>query len=286
MTDAQLEGPAVENTPEETIQLEHWIYGASPEKGYGTKAESMGLNGPLYQRYLGTHFTPVRVEKTASGSTVIDARMIHPAPANDEVLLSLLGRGIPDEYNRPTIQNHTVVLPGKHLRSGRLTFAMAEAAILDYDRRIPKASGRIEPVSLHLMPEDAPKENPAAGIRRLITKAAVDTLVSRFLADPGGRTLLLCRGSTHQYRNELLYKLVELLGAGGEIPLFIAISDAPTLSAMNHFRLAISSRGVRADGTWTLLDASIDRATLQPVRGRAPVSVYSRVAEAFGTPPG
>lgn len=280
MPDAQLEALPVD-TPGEVLQLEHWIYGASPEKGYGTKAESTGLNGPLYQRYLGSHFTPVRVEKTASGSTVIDARMVHPAPANDEVLLSILGRGVADEYNRPTIANHTVVLPGPVLKSGRLTLAMAEAAVLEYDRRVPKASGRIDPLTLRLPVEGAPKENPGAGIRRYITKAAVDTLVSRFLADPHGRTLLLCRGSTHQYRNELLYKLVELLYAGGEIPLFTAISDAPTLSAMNHFRLAISSRGVRADGTWTLLDASIDRPTLQPIRGRTPV--YTRVAEAFGT---
>ena len=280
MTDAQLETPAAE-TSGETIQLEHWIYGASPEKGYGTKAESMGLNGPLYQRYLGNHFTPVRVEKTASGSTVIDARMIHPAPANDEVLLSVLGRGVADEYNRPTIANHTVVIPGPLLRKGRLTFGMAESAVLEFDRKVPKASGRVEPLSLRLMADGAPRETPGTGIRRFITKAAVDTLVSRFLTDAQGRTLLLCRGSTHQYRNELLYKLVELLHAGGEIPLFTAISDAPTLSAMNHFRLAISSRGVRADGTWTLLDASIDRPTLQPIRGRTPV--YSRVAEAFGT---
>jgi len=40
-----------------TLLLEHWIYGASPEKGYGVKAESHGLNGPLYSRYLGSHFT-------------------------------------------------------------------------------------------------------------------------------------------------------------------------------------------------------------------------------------
>lgn len=280
MTDAQLEGPPLANA-EQVVQLEHWIYGASPEKGYGTKAESVGLNGPLYQRYLENHFTPVRVEKTASGSTVIDARMIHPAPANNEVLLSMLGRGIPDEYNRPTIQNHTIVLPGALLQSGRLTFAMAEGAALDFDRRVPKASGRIEPLSVRIPSTDGPRESPGNGIRRWITKAAVDTLVSRFLSDQGGRTLLLCRGSTHQYRNELLYKLVELICTGGEIPVFAAISDAPTLSAMNHFRLAISSRGVRADGTWTLLDASIDRPTLQPIRGRAPV--YSRVAEAFGT---
>ncbi|MFY9716804.1 MAG: hypothetical protein WAK40_02570 [Thermoplasmata archaeon] len=261
----------------ETASLEHWIYGASPERGYGTKAESSGLNGPLYMRYLENHFTPVRVEKTASGSTVIDARMIHPAPANDEVLLSILGRGVADEYNRPTIANHTIVLPGAALRTGRITFADAEAAVVDFDRRFPKANGKIDPISV---PQRRPGEvEEPLGLRRLITKPAVDTLASRLLSDGQARTLILCRGSTHQYRNDLLYKLVELFQAGGEIPLFAAISDAPTLSAMNHFRLAISSRGVRADATWTLLDASIDRVALPPVRGRTPV--YTRIAEAF-----
>lgn len=261
------------------IALQHWIYGASPEKGYGTKAESHLLNGPLYARYLGSHFTPVRVEKTNSGSTVIDARMIHPAPANDEVLLSILGRGVADEYNRPTIANHTVVLPGPALRSGRLTFEMAETAAAEFDKKYPKAAGKIDPLLVELRPADAPKDARWAGIRRLITKAAVDTLVTRFLHEPQGRTLLLCRGSTHQYRNELLYRLVELVFAGGEIPLFTGISDAPTLSAMNHFRLAISTRGVRADGTWTLLDASIDQPALGHARGHQPI--YARVAEAF-----
>lgn len=259
--------------------LEHWIYGASPEKGYGIKAESHRLNGPLYMRYLASHFTPVRVEKTANGGTLIDARMIHPAPANDEVLLSVLGRGVADEYNRPTIQNHTVVIPAAPLRDGRLTYFDVEAAVFDFDRRNPKAGGKIEPIAVRARSLAEADEPVGRGIRRLITKAAVDTLVSRFLADRQGRTLVLCRGSTNQYRNELLYRLMELLGAGGEVPLFPAISDAPTLSAMNHFRLAISSRGVRADTTWTLLDASIDQAALPPIRGKSPM--YARIGEAF-----
>lgn len=262
-----------------TVALEHWIYGASPEKGYGMKAESNGLNGPLYVRYLENHFTPVRVEKTTSGSTVIDARMIHPAPANDEVLLSILGRGTADEYNRPTIANHTVVLPGSLLRTGRLTFSDAESAAIEFDRKFPKAAGRVEPLPVAVRPASEAREPIGVGLRRLITKPAVDTLASRLLIEGQGRTLVLCRGSTHQYRNELLYRLVELLHSLGEIPLFTAISDAPTLSAMNHFRLAISARGVRADATWTLLDASIDRVALPPIRGRAPV--YARIAEAF-----
>lgn len=263
------------------LELEHWIYGASHEKGYGTKAESRGLNGPLYGRYLGSHFTPVRVEKTAGGGTLIDARMIHPAPANNEVLLSILGRGVADEYNRPTIANHTVVVPGEPLRTGRIRFSDVEAAVLDFDHRNPKAAGRIDPIVVPIRGLAEMLEPVGAGIRRLITKAAVDTIASRFLTDPQGRMLVLCRGSTNQYRNELLYRLVELLHAGGEIPLFPAISDAPTLSAMNHFQLAISSRGVRADGTWTLLDASIDQAALPPIRGKP--TVYTRIAEAFAS---
>lgn len=264
----------------ETVKLEHWIYGASPEKGYGTKAESHNLNGPLYARYMDGHFTPVRVEKTTSGTTVVDARMIHPAAANDEVVLSILGRGVADEYNRPTIANHSVVLPGALLRSGRLTFAMAEEAAADFDRRYPKATGKVEPLSVKLGPPREPNAPVAAGLKRVITKPALDTLVTRLLQEPESRTLVLCRGSTNQFRNELLYRLVELFYHVGEIPQFSAISDAPTLSAMNHFRLAISARGVRADGSWTLLDASIDKPALPPQKGKAPI--YARIAAAFG----
>ncbi len=219
------------------------------------------------------------MEKTAGGGTLIDARMIHPAPANDEVLLSILGRGVADEYNRPTIANHTVVIPGALLRSGQLTFVEVEMAAQEFDRRVPKAAGRIDPIPVSPRALEEPHQPVGSGIRRLITKAAVETLASRFLADRGSRTLVLCRGSTNQYRNELLYRLVELLNSGGEIAIFPAISDAPTLSAMNHFHLAISSRGVRADATWTLLDASIDHAALPPIRGKSPM--YSRIAEAF-----
>ena len=263
------------------LELEHWIYGASHEEGYGTKAESRGLNGPLYIRYLDNHFTPVRVEKTAGGGTVIDARMIHPAPANREVLLSILGRGVADEYNRPTIANHTVVIPFDALRMGQLRFADVEAATVEFDHKFPKALGKIDPIQVKVRAPGESQEPRGSGIRRLITKAAVDTLASRFLADHQGRTLILCRGSSNQYRNELLYHLVELLHAGEEIALFPAISDAPTLSAMNHFRLAISSRGVRADGSWTLLDASIDHPTLPPIKGKS--LVYNRIAEAFAS---
>jgi hypothetical protein len=264
---------------EGSLHLEHWIYGVTHERGYGIKAESHALNAPLYTRHLSNQFTPVRMEKTADGGARMDARMIHPAPGNDEVLLSLLGRGEPDEYDRPTIQNHTVIIPAAPLRAGQLTFEQVEAAVQEFERRFPKASGRVDPVPVHLFGSGGTRESVGAGIRRLITRAAVETLASRLLTDAESRTLVLCRESTNQYRNTLLYRLVELLNYSGEIPLFPSISDAPTLSAMNHFRLAIAARGVRADRTWTLLDASLEEPALPRFKGKTPM--YSRIAEAF-----
>lgn len=261
------------------IALEHWVYGVSPDRGYGTRAVSTGLNPQLYLRHLSGHFTPVRVEKTSGGSTVINARMVHPANAAGELMLSILGRGAADEYNRPTIQNHTVVVPQSVLRSGRLSLAAVERAVLDYDRIHPTICGTMEPLVMRFQP---PPEGSLGGttLRRLMTKASMDTLVTRLMGDPHGRTLVLCRGASNEARNELLYAIVEVLCLEAEMPLFTCISDAPTLSAMNHFRLAISSRGVRADSSWMLLDASLEKAALPNLRSKA--TVYSRVAQAYG----
>jgi hypothetical protein len=273
--------PTAPPTAAGTAELEHWIYGASPEKGYGTRAESFGLHPPLYLRQLAGHYTPVRVEKTTNGATIVDGRMIHPATAAEQVILSILGRGAADEYNRPTIQNHTVLVPLALLRHRQLSLADVERATLEFDRLHPSIRGMVEPIHVPLR---EPSVQPVSGhaIHKLMTKPAVDTLATRLMGDPHGRTLLLCRGSSNEARNELLYELIELLCLEAELPMFAAISDAPTLSAMNHFRLAISSRGVRADSSWMLLDASIEKAALAPLRSRA--SVYGRIAQAFGSP--
>jgi hypothetical protein len=111
----------------------------------------------------------------------------------------------------------------------------------------------------------------------------VDTLATRLLVDHHGRTLILCRSSTNAARNELLYRLVELLCFACDLPLFNAISDAPNLSAMNRFRVAISGRGVRADASWMLLDASIEKPSLKSARSKG--TMYQRIAQAFGRGP-
>ena len=263
----------------EFVRLEHWIYGATHEKGYGNKAMSRDLNVALYEHRLSSHFTPVRVEKTTNGDTVVDARMVHPSAATDELLLSILGRGPADEYNRPTIMNHTVIVPVRLLKSGLVTLSMVETAARDFDRVYPSAVGRVDPILVPLRSEPEAAMPFGDGVRRLISKPAMDTLATRLMTDHHGRTLLLVRGSSNVSRNELLYKMIELLCFACDMPLFTCISDAPTLSAMNHFRLAVSGRGVRADSSWMLLDGSIDKEALKHARSKG--LIYDRIATAF-----
>jgi hypothetical protein len=271
-------------TEADIVRLEHWIYGATHEKGYGNKAMSRDLNVALYEHRLSSHFTPVRVEKTTNGDAVVDARMLHPSPATDELLLSLLGRGPADEYNRPTIMNHTAIVPVRILKSGLVTLGMVETALRDFDRLYPNAVGRVDPLVVPLRSEPEAARPFGDGVRRLISKAAMETLATRLMTDQHGRTLLLVRGSSNLARNELLYKMVELLCFACDMPLFTCISDAPTLSAMNHFRLAVSGRGVRADSSWMLLDGSIDKEPLKHARSKG--LIYERIASAFEKPRG
>ena len=119
------------------------------------------------------------------------------------------------------------------------------------------------------------------GVKKAMTPAALETLATRLLSEKHGRTMVLCRGSAHSVRNDLLFELVELLNWACDLPVFTSISDAPTLSAMNHFRLAVSSRGVRAVNSWMLLDASMEKAPLAHLRNKTVAAVYHRLEKAF-----
>lgn len=248
-----------------TLSVEHWVYGVTPGKGYDTKSTSRGLNLAFYDEPLQGHYTPIRGESLQTGG--VDALMVHPAPTGLELLLSVVGPGPPDELGRPTFANHTAVLPLDPVRAGTLRLEDAEAAVRDFDRRLPSAVGMIDPLTIPLREAVAPV-TLAKGLKQCLTPAALESLATRLLVEPSGRTLILCRESTSETRNRTLRLLVAALNLAGGLPLVRAMSDAPTSSALDAFQVVISPRGVRADNTWTLLDSALDRVVLPRAGGQ------------------
>jgi hypothetical protein len=261
----------------ETARLHHWIYGVTPGIGYGSKGASKGLNTSLYESKLKGHLTPIRGE-AVQGDGSVDMRMFHPVGAGEEILLSVLGKGPRDEEGRPTFQNHSIVAPTALLKEGRLSLAQLDQSLRDYDVANPSAAGALELIEVPLNPADSPHQL-GKGIRQHMNRAAVETLATRRLADNFGRTLILCRGSVAPQRNTVLYKLIELLNLKCGVPFFTGSSDAPTTPTLNFFNLIVSARGVRADNSWVLLDAALEKPALARLPKRD--EIYQKIEAAF-----
>jgi hypothetical protein len=262
---------------QETVQLHHWIYGVTPGVGYGNKANSRGMNTSLYEAKLKGHLTPIRGE-AVQGDGGVDMRMIHPVGAGEEMLLSVLGKGPRDEEGRPTFANHSIVVPTRLLKEGRTSYAALDEAVRAYDVKNPGVVGAMEKIEISLYPAESP--HPLGrGIRQHINRAAVETLASRRMSDSYGRTLVLARNSDPVARNTLLYLLVELVNLKCDVPAFTCSSDAPTTPTLNYFNLVVAARGVRADNSWVLLDAAMERPAVPHVPKRE--SVYKAIEEVF-----
>lgn len=259
----------------EGVRLHHWTYGVTPERGYGVKAASTGLNISLFEAPLRGRYTPLRGDVIQSEGGV-NSRMIHPASSGDDVLLSHLGRGPPDELGRPTFQNHIAIVPAEVLATGRASLGSVDGAIAAFDAAHGNIVGDMGPLEVAPPP---PGYRPGAGLRQHLTRAAVETLATRRIREQDGRTLLLCRETPPAVRNEVLFRVVELLNILAGLEPFTAMSDAPTASALNTFDLVVAPRGLRGDNSWAIIESSLDRPPLPRVDEQQ--QVYDAIERSF-----
>ena len=262
----------------DVVEVDHWIYGVVRGEGYTTKAVSRGLSVGLYDQYLRGHYTPIRAA-AVQGEGPVNLQMVHPVGSGEELLLSRISRGPPDEAGRPTFANHTAIVRAEVLRSGRITLEAVYRALEASEKKARDLAGEMDLLKVPTRSEGETELSPGAGVHRYVSLPALETLVTRMIIDPRNRTLLLCRDSTSESRSKTLCSVVELLYWACGLPPFTAISDAPTASALNFFKLVVAPRGVRADVSWALLDGALSEPSLPRLQGRE--QVYEALAAAF-----
>ena len=270
------------STAEDFAEFDHWIYAVVPQVGYTTKAMSRAFDAGLYDPYLRGHYTPIRGAATQDIDGEVDLRMIHPVHTGRDMLLSRITRGVPDEAGRPTFGNHTAVVPLDLLRSGKVSMDAVFKAMAAFDAKDPGAQGEIDLLKVPVRSEEEGPYRFGDGISKHLTFAALETLATRFMRDAASRTLLLCRNSTADARNDTLVRIVELLTLKCGVPLFPSISEAPRSSALNHFQLVIAQRGVRADASWAILESALTEHVLPRVPDRD--QIYRTLSAAIRHP--
>ncbi len=259
--------------------LEHWIWGSVPDRGYGIRAQSAGLNLGFYAPRLEGHYTPIRGDTVEASGPNVDIAMFHPASSGSELLYSVLGPGPDDDRGRMTFANHTAVVPVRALRDRTLSLAAVDAALRSFDHDQPEPLDQVPPLTV-ARTVDGPA--PGREIARFVTRAAAETLLSRLLMEPESRTLLLARETPPPDRRNALIALTEALHLVCDLPFVTSISDGPTAAQLNRFQLVVSPRGLRADNTWAILDSTLDTPTLPRVDDQGPR--YDRLLECFGPP--
>lgn len=263
-----------------TLALEHWTYGSAPEVGYSVLAQSADLNLSFYARRLDGIYTPLAGESLHGDETAVDVLMVHPASGGQELLVSLIREGPPDEeYRRRTFVNHTAVVPTGPLLSGRLGFDEIDRAIRAFDT---SARGTLDPLPVVLRdpPGDPVVRSP--GIGRFLSLPSAETLLSRTLQEPDGRTLVLCRDTTPAVRRLTLMRILEVMNLACRLPFVSSISDNPAGPVAARFQLVVAARAFRTDNTWALLDNALDAATLPRVPEE--LARYATLAQCYRTP--
>jgi len=250
-----------------------------PDRGYSVRAQSGGLNLGFYAPRLEGHYTPIRGDTVESDGPHIDIAMIHPASSGAELLYSILGPGPDDDRGRPTFANHTAVLPVRALRDRTITLAGVDAALRAFDQDHPEALDAIPPVPV---PRAVDPPAPGQEIGRYVTRAAAETLLSRYLGVPESRTLLLARETPPADRRKALVAITEALHLVCALPFMTSMSDGPTAAQLNRFQLVIAPRGMRADNTWAILDSTLEAPTLPRVDDQE--AQYDRLLACFVPP--
>ncbi len=269
----------------EAVALDHWIFGRPLDEGYRVMAVARGMNLTVYAPLVAGHYTPLRgIVSNTVDPRPVDVRMVHGVPGGEELLLSVLERGLPDGAGRDTYRNHTAVLPLSLLRERRLTLAHVAEAAKAFDRDQPRAHGDIDPLVVPLIDDPGALPPLGSGLRAQASKASVEAIAYRWSQERDAHTLLYCPTSQDPDRVDTLYLLLEVLVLAGGLPVPTAISDAPPPSQVDAFDVVISAKGVRSDPTrWAIVVAS--RGDASYPRTPALSAVYSAIDRAYQSTP-
>lgn len=244
----------------EAVALDHWIYGRPATEGYRVMAMSEGLNLGMYEGKILGHYTPIRgIVSDSVDRKTTDLRMVHPVSESDEITLSVLKPGLPDEAGRDTYVNHTVVIPISLLSERRLSLDMVDAALKEWDTAHPGVTGKVEPIVIPLASQSHPLPSPGDLLKKFVSKVAVENLVRRWVGGTDLRTLLYCPHTEDDVRKSILYNLLEVMCFAGKLKVPVVMTEAPPPSQLGAFHLVIAGKGVRGDQRWALIEGTTDR---------------------------
>jgi len=225
------------------LNLHHFIHG-SRHGEYHECAWSKDISLPRYMSRFrvgdnAINFFPMK-DDILYDKELDDLLIIMQLPAFDETLICRISKGIKDSRG-PTTQNHVCVVPRDDLVNGYITAREIFNELRRFDQENPTIEGEMP---LFKVPISETKKD-FTNIKRIISKASLESLVSRYMSSGKERMILFSEDMDSRARLELAFSLFDFIDISLSIVRLNLITGRPVKASMKKFNLIISSRNIK-----------------------------------------
>ena len=211
------------------------------------KAYSSGIDLDIHTEPFQGMFLPI---KQSDVKTITEIRMI--LPVNDtNILLSRIIKGGVDDHGRPTMANHTAIIPRQMLKEGEITYEEVDEAMAGFETDKIDALGDIPPLTIL----SQTKSTNMSELKNYIKKEVISNLINHYNESVDKKIFLYYQKSDSAKRIRTAYLLSMLIDIKlNFIPLSI-FTDLPYGGAKRIFNLVISRVmiDIKPGGDWTML---------------------------------
>ena len=216
---------------EESIMLEHFIYGPVPKKGYAIRAESDKADAAGYKEIFHGYFVPI--DPVFLKDYSCESRMIVSVPQLDKILFSrIFKRGRLDDKGRGGILNHTLIVPRAAFEKG-LSYKMLDEVMLDFERENGIPVGKMPTIELKYSSKR--NDEDIEDINNIISKRSMEKIIKAIQKDRKSKVFLVAKNSTHEIRRKVAYAVSKVV----EIQLNLAplriLTDPPLPLILDNF---------------------------------------------------
>ena len=212
-----------------TIDIDHFIYGS--REGYTLLGCSSGVDEDACTDPFEGMLLPITVMEM---KRVKDVQSIIPTGAN--ILISRYYQGQKDDKGRPTLANHTAVIPREILENGSANYDDIVKAMVKFETKNFDVVGELSKLKVPLLKNRI----KISKIKKLISEKTVEDLIMHYQRKPNVRVFLYFPGSNDESRIQTAYLLSYLLDIKHRLVPIKAFTSVPYAGAKKVFNLVIS----------------------------------------------
>lgn len=206
-----------------SVEIEHFIYGPAPKKGYSVRAFSPMSKPKEYKEICKGYYVPF--EQNLFKSSLHESRVILSNLQRKEVFFSrIFKREKLDELKRSGILSHTAIIPREFLENG-LSYKQVEKSMIDFENQFGIPIGEIQ--TLKISWDEQTKDANKINAPKIISEKSIEKIIESFRKNSDSKIFLISKNTTFSDRIEIAYTISKIVDIYLKVFPLIIMTEQP-----------------------------------------------------------